>query len=99
MIEPKVERRARELVAEAATYGELWRHLSPATMEIIVQAVALDIQGDADIETSLAQRRRRQRLRARLVIEEAPGDSAEREPLSRLAAGAFGAGADIRISA
>ena len=45
MIPPQLELRARELVREAIELGgELWQHVSPATIELMVEAVAVDLR-------------------------------------------------------
>jgi len=45
MIPPDIEIKARHLVEEAFNLGgELWRHVTPATIELLVEAVALDLQ-------------------------------------------------------
>ena len=46
MIPPDIEKRALELVTEV-TKG-FWEHISPNTLQMIVRAVALDMQRDAD---------------------------------------------------
>ena len=44
MIPPQLELRARELVREAIDLGgEVWNYISPATIELMVEAVALDL--------------------------------------------------------
>ena len=44
MISPQLELRARELVREAIELGgEVWHYISPATIELMVEAVALDL--------------------------------------------------------
>ena len=47
-IPPELEKQALALVLEAAT-GRLWERISPATLEIIVRAVAMDLQYDAQL--------------------------------------------------
>ncbi len=45
MISPQLELRARELVREAIDLGgEVWNYISPATIELMVEAVALDLR-------------------------------------------------------
>lgn len=45
MIPPQLELRARELVREAIELGgELWQYVSPATIELMVEAVAVDLR-------------------------------------------------------
>jgi hypothetical protein len=51
-IPPEIERRALNLVIEAAT-GSLWDQISPATLEIIVGAVAADLQRDAQLSEEI----------------------------------------------
>jgi len=44
IIPPQIEIQARTLVVEALELGgELWKHVSPATIELLVEAVALDL--------------------------------------------------------
>jgi len=44
VIPPEIEIRARELVIEAIELGgDLWKYVSPATVELIVEAVAVDL--------------------------------------------------------
>jgi hypothetical protein len=44
-IEPDLEVRARELVMEAMAFGgEMWEHLTPATIDALVKAVAGDLR-------------------------------------------------------
>ena len=55
MIPPELELRAREMVLEAAERGgELWQHVSPATVELLIEAVAQDIHAEADRENAPA---------------------------------------------
>jgi len=45
MIPQELELRARELVLEAIDLGgELWQYVTPATIELIVEAIALDLR-------------------------------------------------------
>jgi hypothetical protein len=45
MISPQLELRARELVREAIDLGgDVWNYISPATIELMVEAVALDLR-------------------------------------------------------
>jgi hypothetical protein len=61
MIPPQLELRARELVREAIELGgEVWHYISPATIELMVEAVALDLfereerpDAPADIDQAL----------------------------------------------
>jgi len=69
MIPPEIEKRAKQLVAEAAKHGGFWDDIFPDTLEIIVRAVALDMQRKAEIAAE------RRQFRARLGIEESSGDS------------------------
>lgn len=54
---PSVEElkaKARELVMDAASQGgELWEHLSPATVEAMIRLVAADLADHADIAARL----------------------------------------------
>jgi len=47
MTPSEIEHLASELVADAARNG-LWNRLSPATLQTIVRAVALDMQRDPE---------------------------------------------------
>lgn len=45
MIPAELELRARELVREAIELGgNLWKYVTPASIELLVEAVALDLQ-------------------------------------------------------
>jgi hypothetical protein len=44
MMPPELEIKAREMVIETVELGgPLWKHVTPATVELLVEAVALDL--------------------------------------------------------
>ena len=55
--DPDPEAMARELVANAVQRGgDLWEHVSPETLDIMVRAVASDLRDAAELEAELKRR-------------------------------------------
>ena len=57
MVPPEILIVARQLVLDAVEHGgELWEHVSPSTVELLVQAVAGDLQDAAELGAELERR-------------------------------------------
>ena len=58
MVSPKVERLALELMTDAVKRVGLLNHISPETFEVIVRAVALNLERDPQLAAFIIERQR-----------------------------------------